>query len=98
MALMCSGVQKKSHFYSMPPLHRATAKDGEKAAKSCPCRAVGAVEAPPPEFGTPVDPISSRGKKVCPPHYYLPSSGFSDLPTALLGLQNCSGILYLNFC
>ena len=50
MALMCSGGTKKSHFYSMPPLHRAAAKDGEKAAKSCPCRAVGAGEAAAPQI------------------------------------------------
>ena len=75
----------------MPPLHRAAAKDGEKAAKSCPCRAVGAVEAADPQ-------ILAHQLTLSHPHYYLPSPGFSDLPTALLGLQNCSGILYLNFC
>ena len=50
MALMCSGGTKKSHFYSMPPLHRAAAKDGEKAAKSCLYRAVGVVEAAAPQI------------------------------------------------
>jgi hypothetical protein len=70
---MCSGVQKKSHFYSMPPLHRATAKDGEKAAKSCPCRAVGAVEAPPPNSAHQLTLYHPGGKKyahhitICPP-------------------------------
>ena len=43
-------------------------------------------------------PYLIQGGKSCPSHYFLPSPGFSDLPTALLGLQNCSGILYLNFC
>ena len=74
MALMCSDGTKKSHFYSMPPLHRAAAKDGEKAAKSCLCRAVGAVEAAAPQILVNQLTLSHTGRgnyappiTICPP-------------------------------
>ena len=82
----------------MPPLHRAAAKDGEKAAKSCLCRAVGAVEAATPQILLYQLTLSHPGWNYAHHITICPPPGFSDLPTALLGLQNCSGILYLNFC
>ena len=57
----------------MPPLHRAAAKDGEKAAKSCLYRAVGVVEAAAPQILVHQLTLSHLGGGLCPPHYYLPS-------------------------
>ena len=38
----------------------------------------------PPNFKRSVNPISTRGGRLCSPHYYLPHPpGFSDLPTSL---------------
>ena len=37
---------------------------------------------PPPVFGQTVNPISTRGDRLCPPQYYEPH-GFSDLATGL---------------
>ena len=39
-----------------------------------------------PDFGRSVNPISTRGDRLCPPNYYG-TPGFSDLPMAL---TNCS--------
>ena len=37
-----------------------------------------------PDFGRSVNPISTKGDRLCPPHYYWHGTpGFSDLPTAL---------------
>ena len=38
----------------------------------------------PPVCSRTVNPISTRGSRLCPPQYYKPP-GFSDLATALLG-------------
>jgi hypothetical protein len=35
-----------------------------------------------PDFGRSVNPISTRGSRLCPP-YNTGTAGFSDLPTAL---------------
>ena len=38
----------------------------------------------PPIFGRSVTPISTRGGRLCPPHYYMPPPpGFSDPRTVL---------------
>ena len=37
-------------------------------------------EKDPPDFGRSVNPISTRGDKLCPPNYYW-HPGFLDLPT-----------------
>ena len=54
------------------------------------CRAVASeggwgevLALPPPVFSQIVNPISTRGDRLCPPQYYEPPSGFSDLVTAL---------------
>ena len=50
---------------------------------------LGGATAPPPVFSRTVNPISTRGSRLCPPQYYEPP-GFSDLATALqmpLGFQ-----------
>ena len=51
-----------------------------------------------PDFGRSVNPISTRGDRLCPPNYYWhtrifrPSDGPADLPTALLwGILSCCG-------
>ena len=40
----------------------------------------------PPDFGRSVNPISTKGGRLCPPNN-TGTPGFSDLPTALLTLS-----------
>ena len=74
----------------MPPLHRAAAKDGEKAAKSCPCRAVGALEAAAPQILAHQLTLSHPGGQIMPttllfalPRIFRPPYG-SAWPAELL--------------
>ena len=44
----------------------------------------GAHAPPFPDFGRSVNPISTRGSRLCPPHFCLPHPGFSDLAPYIL--------------
>ena len=46
------------------------------------------------DFGRSVNPISTKGDRLCPPNN-TGTPGFSDLPTALLYTNMC--VLILNF-
>jgi hypothetical protein len=39
-----------------------------------------------PDVGSTVDPISTKGARLCSPYYYRPFPGLLDLPTALLSV------------
>ena len=41
----------------------------------------------PPDYVNQLN-LSHTGGRLCPPNYYLPPPGFSDLPTALLSLPH----------
>ena len=43
---------------------------------------------PPPDFGRLVNPISTRGGRLCPPHFYLPPQIFR--PSAIPVMYICS--------
>ena len=37
-----------------------------------------------PDVGSTVDPISTKGARLCSPYYYRPFPGLLDLPTATI--------------
>ena len=45
-----------------------------------------------PNFGRSVNPISTRGDRLCPPNYTTATPGFSNLPTALKGYASLERI------